>query len=87
MASGAAPMSHDGMRGRLMPHTGYFGYRAGGEILAYNRGAGDPAQTAMRSWLNRNRHKDVIEEDYLRMGVGIAQRAGGAYYFTVLFVR
>jgi uncharacterized protein YkwD len=87
MASGAAPISHDGMRGRLMPHIGYFGRRAGGEILAYNRGAGDPAQTALRSWINSGRHKDVIEEDYLGMGVGVAQRVDGAYYFTVLFLR
>ena len=87
IASGARPMSHDGMRDRLMPHMGYFGYRAGGEILAYNRGAGDPAQVAMRSWINSYRHKDVIEEDYTAMGVGVAQRADGAWYFTVLFVR
>lgn len=87
MATGAAPMSHDGMRGRLMPHMGFFGSRAGGEILAYNRNAGDPAQTAMRSWINSYRHKDVIEEDYTSMGVGVAQRSDGAYYFTVLFVR
>jgi uncharacterized protein YkwD len=87
IASGAAPMSHDGMRERLMPHMGYAGRHAGGEILAYNRGAGDPAQTAMRSWINSYRHKDVIEEDYTSMGVGVAQRADGAYYFTVLFIR
>jgi uncharacterized protein YkwD len=87
MATGGAPMSHAGMHGRLMPHMGYFGYRAGGEILAYNRNAGDPAQTAMRSWINSYRHKDVIEEDYTSMGVGVAQRADGAYYFTVLFIR
>ncbi len=87
MSTGARPMSHDGMRDRLLPHMGSFGYRAGGEILAFNRGAGDPAQTAMRSWINSYRHKDVIEEDYTAMGVGIAQRADGAYYFTVLFVR
>jgi uncharacterized protein YkwD len=87
MATGAAPMSHDGMRGRLMPHMGSSGYRAGGEILAYNRGTADPAQTAMRSWINSYRHKDVIEEDYASMGVGVAQRPDGAYYFTVLFVR
>jgi uncharacterized protein YkwD len=87
MATGTAPMSHDGMRGRLMPHMGYFGHRAGGEILAYSRGAGDPAQSAMRSWLSSYRHKDVIEEDFTSMGVGIAQRPDGAYYFTVLFVR
>ena len=87
MASGSASMNHSGMHGRLMPHMGYFGYRAGGEILAYNRNAGDPAQTAMRSWINSYRHKDVLEEDYTSMGVGIAQRADGAYYFTVLFIR
>lgn len=87
MATGAATMNHDGMRGRLMPHMGLFGYNAGGEILAYNRGAADPARTAMHSWLNSYRHKDVIEEDYTRMGVGVAQRADGAYYFTVLFIR
>jgi uncharacterized protein YkwD len=87
MATGSAAMSHAGMRERLMPHMGHFGYRAGGEILAYNRNAGDPAQTAMRSWINSYRHKDVMEEDYTAMGVGVAQRADGAYYFTVLFVR
>jgi uncharacterized protein YkwD len=87
MASGARPMNHDGMRDRLMPHMASFGYRAGGEILAFNRRAGDPAQTAMRSWINSYRHKDVIEEDYASMGVGVAQRADGAWYFTVLFVR
>jgi uncharacterized protein YkwD len=87
MATGARPVSHDGMRERLMPHMGSVGRRGGGEILAFNRGAGDPAQTAMRSWINSYRHKDVIEEDYTAMGVGIAQRADGAWYFTVLFVR
>ncbi len=87
MASGAAAMNHAGMQGRLMPHMGSFGYRAGGEILAFNRGMGDPAQTAMRSWLSSYRHKDVIEEDYTSLGVGIAQRADGAYYFTALFIR
>jgi uncharacterized protein YkwD len=86
MAAGA-PMNHDGMRGRLMPFMGLFGARAGGEILAYNRGAADPARTAMTSWINSYRHKDVIEEDYRSMGVGVAQRADGAYYFTVLFLR
>ena len=87
MATGARAVSHDGMRERLMQHMGHFGYRAGGEILAFNRGAGDPAQTAMRSWINSYRHKDVIEEDYTAMGVGIARRADGAWYFTVLFIR
>lgn len=87
MATGARPVSHDGMRERLTPHMGFFGYRAGGEILAYNRGAGDPAQTAMRSWINSYRHKDVIEEDYASIGVGVARRADGAFYFTVLFIR
>ena len=87
MANGAKPMNHDGMRDRLMPHMASFGYRAGGEILAFNRNAGDPAQTAMRSWINSYRHKDVMEDDYATMGVGVAQRADGAWYFTVLFVR
>jgi uncharacterized protein YkwD len=87
MASGARRMNHDGMRDRLMPHMASYGSRAGGEILAFNRRAGDPAQTAMRSWINSYRHKDVIEENYASMGVGVAQRADGAYYFTVLFVR
>jgi uncharacterized protein YkwD len=87
MATGVAVMSHAGMRERLMPHMGFFGYRAGGEILAFNRNAGDPAQTAMRSWINSYRHKDVMEEDYTAMGVGVGQRADGAYYFTVLFIR
>jgi uncharacterized protein YkwD len=87
MAGGAKAMNHDGMRDRLMPHMASFGYRAGGEILAFNRGAGDPAQTAIRSWINSHRHKDVMEDGYATMGVGAARRADGAWYFTVLFVR
>ncbi|MBL8661301.1 MAG: CAP domain-containing protein [Candidatus Odyssella sp.] len=87
IASGARPMNHDGMRDRLMPHMASFGSRAGGEILAYNRNAGDPAQAAMRSWINSDRHRDVIEGDYATMGVGIARRDDGAWVFTVLFVR
>jgi uncharacterized protein YkwD len=87
MAGGAKAMNHDGMRDRLMPHMASYGYRAGGEILAFYRGAGDPAQTAMRSWINSYRHKDVMEDDYANIGVGVTQRADGAWYFTVLFVR
>ena len=87
MATGSAPVSHDGMRGRLMQHMGLAGRNAGGEILAYNRGAGDPARTAMHSWITSPRHKDVMEEDYNSMGVGVARRADGAYYFKVLFIR
>ncbi|MGH7003308.1 MAG: CAP domain-containing protein [Alphaproteobacteria bacterium] len=88
MASGAAPMNHDGMRDRLGAYLGgLFGYRGGGEILAFNRNMGDPARTAMMSWLNSYRHKDIIEEDHRRMGVGVAMRPDGGYYFTVLFLR
>lgn len=87
MASGAAPMNHDGMRDRLSPFMGTFGARAGGEILAFNRNMGDPARTAMMSWLNSYRHKDIVEEDYSRVGVGVAVRADGGYYFTALFIR
>jgi uncharacterized protein YkwD len=87
MASGAAPMNHDGMRNRLSPFMGLFGARAGGEILAFNRNMGDPARTAMMSWLNSYRHKDIIEEDYTRVGVGVVMRPDGGYYFTALFIR
>jgi uncharacterized protein YkwD len=87
MAAGS-PMSHDGMRGRLGPFLGgLFGYRGGGEILASTSPTGDPAGAAMATWLASYRHRDVIEEDYSRVGVGVARRAGGGYYFTVLFLR
>lgn len=88
MASGSAPMNHDGMRDRLSPYMGgLFGSRAGGEILAFNRNMGDPARVAMQSWINSYRHKDIIEEDYNRVGVGVAMRPDGGYYFTALFIR
>lgn len=88
MSTGAAPMNHDGMRDRLSPYMGgLFGSRAGGEIIAFNRNMGDPARVAMQSWINSYRHKDIIEEDYTRVGVGVAVRADGAYYFTALFIR
>lgn len=87
MAAGA-PMSHDGMRGRLGPFLGgVFGYRGGGEILASTSPAGDPAAAAMATWLASYRHRDVIEEDYSRIGIGVARRPSGGYYFAVLFLR
>ena len=88
MAAGRAPMSHDGMRQRLSPFLGgFFGYRAGGEILAYARDTADPARSAMASWLASYRHKGLVEDEFARMGVGVAQRGDGSYYFTVLFLR
>jgi uncharacterized protein YkwD len=87
IANGSQPFNHSGMRERLMPFMGGFGYRAGGEILAFNRGVADPARAAMTSWINSPTHKDVMESDYTRMGVGVAVAADGSHYFTVLFVR
>ncbi|MCW5769992.1 MAG: CAP domain-containing protein [Rhodospirillaceae bacterium] len=88
MATGAAPFSHAGMNDRLMPFMGgIFGYHSGGEILAYNRGAADPAKTAMISWINSPTHKEIIEGDYSRVGVGVARSPDGRYYFTALFLR
>jgi uncharacterized protein YkwD len=88
MSTGASPINHDGMRDRLAPYLGgLFGSRAGGEIIAFNRNMGDPARVAMQSWINSYRHKDIIEEDYTRVGVGVAVRPDGGYYFTALFIR
>jgi uncharacterized protein YkwD len=87
VVNGSQAFNHSGMRERLMPFMGGFGSRAGGEILAYNRGTADPARTAMVSWLNSPTHKDVIESDFTRMGVGVAVAADGRHYFTVLFLR
>lgn len=88
MATGAAPFNHDGMRDRLMPFMGgVFGFHAGGEILAYNRGAADPARTAMISWINSPTHKDILEGDFTRIGVGVSRSSDGRYYFTALFLR
>jgi uncharacterized protein YkwD len=87
VANGSQAFNHSGMRERLMPFMGGFGSRAGGEILAYNRGTADPARIAMVSWINSPTHKDVIESDFTRMGVGVAVAADGRHYFTVLFLR
>ena len=87
VAAGTGQFNHSGMRDRLLPFMGGYGSRAGGEILAFNRGAGDPARTAMHSWINSPTHKDVMESDYTRMGVGVAVAADGRHYFTVLFLR
>ena len=87
VAAGTGQFNHSGMRNRLLPFMGGYGSRAGGEILAFNRGAGDPARTAMVSWINSPTHTDVIESDYTRVGVGAAVAADGRHYFTVLFLR
>jgi uncharacterized protein YkwD len=66
-------------------------FTAVAENIGYNLGFADPAQKMVDDWMASPGHrKNLLDEDnvgYTQTGIGVAQRADGAYFFTQLFLR
>ena len=46
------------------------------------------AQQVMNSWMNSSGHRaNILNSNFNQIGVGIARRNSGPYYFTQLFIR
>eukprot|EP00929_Paragymnodinium_shiwhaense_P018391 TRINITY_DN12893_c0_g1_i1.p1 TRINITY_DN12893_c0_g1~~TRINITY_DN12893_c0_g1_i1.p1 ORF type:complete len:976 (+),score=207.52 TRINITY_DN12893_c0_g1_i1:84-2930(+) len=85
MARGEMPFSHLDFDKRVarypMPHLG------AGENLAYNGGHVDVAAMAVQQWIDSPGHRRNLLGEWTLCGVGVAQTAGGMFYFTQLFAR
>jgi uncharacterized protein YkwD len=88
MAEGRVPFGHEGFEarseeiGRAIPLRG----------MAENVGLNDypaprTALAAVSGWIGSRGHRENIEGRYELTGVGMARDAGGAWYYTQIFVR
>ena len=57
-----------------------------GENIASNSGYADPVTVAVTGWMNSAGHRaNILTAEFTHTGIGIAQSASGAYYFTQVF--
>ncbi len=85
MAMGKAPFSHDGfkMRVSVIP----IAYKSAAENLAYNQGYSNPANQAVKDWLQSPDHLKNIQGNYNLTGIGAASNSRGEVYLTQIFMR
>jgi uncharacterized protein YkwD len=87
MAGGAVPFSHANFQQRAAM-TMEMGYLHLGENVAFNDYPADTAaQVAVAGLVDSPPHRETLEGDWVRSGVGVARGAGGTWYFTQLFAR
>lgn len=87
MAKGTAQFSHDGFDQRVAEISKFTVIESAGENLAYNKNFDNPADQAVKDWLNSPPHKTNMLGDYNACGMGVAVSLDGKYYFTQLFVK
>merc|ERR1712232_1297117 len=85
MACGEMPFSHLDFDKRVAKYP--FPHMSAGENLAYNGGHADVAAMAVRQWIDSPGHRKNLLGEWNLCGVGVAQAAGGMFYFTQLFAR
>lgn len=85
MARGEMPFSHLDFDKRVARYP--FAHMGAGENLAYNGGQADVAAVAVDSWIKSPGHRKNLLGTWNLCGVGVAQSAGGMFYFTQLFAR
>ncbi|MDR0930278.1 MAG: SafA/ExsA family spore coat assembly protein [Clostridiales bacterium] len=60
-------------------------YRAAGENIAY--GQRSPAEV-VNAWMGSSGHRaNILSNNYTEIGVGVAQKSNGQYYWTQMFIR
>lgn len=66
--------------------SGLVKFKRLGENLAYNKGFADAAVCAVVGWMRSEGHrKHILDGEFTRSGIGIAQSADGRVYFTQYF--
>ncbi len=62
-------------------------WRAIGENIAFNRGYGNPAESAVQRWMQSPSHREnLLNSRWRESGIGIAVTEDGTYYFTEVFL-
>lgn len=81
---GKKAISHDNFESRLDAIAKQLSYSSAGENVA--SGYTTPA-AVMTGWLNSQGHRENIEGDYNKIGVGAIQDADGTWYYTQIFLK
>ena len=82
-------VSPDGttMRKRVLG-SGITNWNRLAENIAMNYGHPDPADVAVKGWLNSNGHRhNILDQDLTETGIGVAVDVKGRIYLTQLFAR
>jgi uncharacterized protein YkwD len=80
-------LSHDGFQQRVAAVGRTIAYRNAAENVAYNEGYRQPDMAAIKGWIESPGHHQNMIGKYDLTGIGVAQNARGAYYFTQIFIR
>ena len=86
MARGTVPFSHQGFSARADRLKGVLPYSRVAENVAYNQGFDHPAIEAVEGWIDSSGHRQNIEGNFDRTGIGVAVNDRGEYYFTQIFL-
>jgi uncharacterized protein YkwD len=87
MATGKAPLGHQGFEERTNLLKREIGGSYIAENVAYDQGYDDPASEAVKTWIASPGHLINIKGKYELTGIGVAIAGDGSYYFTQIFVR
>ena len=87
MANGTVPFGHDGFDARFSEIGTYMTVVRMSENVSWNSGYADPPYQAYVGWVNSPGHYANLMDSQVNItGVGAAQAASGAWYFTQIFV-
>lgn len=83
--------SHRGLDGKMVndraDSIGLTKWRSIGENIAFERGYDNPAEFAVRKWMESTSHREnLLGSTWKDSGVGIAVAPDGSYYFTQVFL-
>lgn len=87
MALDIVPFSHEGFEERSANILKSIPFSKSGENIAYLSGYPDPAETAVKKWLENDEHKKLIEGNFTLSGIGVAKNKKGDYYITQIFIK
>ncbi|HEX8097217.1 MAG TPA: CAP domain-containing protein [Pyrinomonadaceae bacterium] len=66
---------------------GISGWQILAENVAYNQGFEDPAGFAVERWMRSDKHRgNILNRQFTRSGIGVAQAADGSIFFTQVFI-
>ncbi len=67
--------------------SGVRSWSALGENIAYNQGYDDPSAVAVDKWMHSTKHRtNILNTQFTRSGLGIAQSADGRVFLTQVFI-
>ncbi|MDP1835032.1 MAG: CAP domain-containing protein [Chlamydiales bacterium] len=87
MANNAVPFGHGRVQQRYDDIKLLITVTKLAENVAYAWGYSNPDEIVVQGWINSEGHRKNMEGDYNVTGIGVAQGADGAYYFTQLFAK